>query len=86
MYCEKDDFIHLTENNENNANIYAEYIDSYGGEGKGSDYWSVYKFIKGEEEAIVKFSGYYQSYCGAEFEEWGFVKPEQVTITVFVPE
>ena len=60
-------------------------MDSYGGEGEGEDYWSVYKFTKdGKEYIYVKFHGWYQSYVGSEFDEWFFVKPKQVTVTQFV--
>lgn len=57
--------------------------DSYGGEGMGDQYWSVYSFTKDNETVYIKFDGWYQSYNGSEFTEWFFVKPEQKTITVF---
>lgn len=58
---------------------------SHGGEGEGEDYWSVYKFTEHDtkETVYVKFDGWYQSYNGSEFNEWYFVVPEQVLVTVF---
>lgn len=55
--------------------------DSYGGEGMGDDYWKVYCFTDGEGTVHVKFDGYYQSYNGAEYNEWFFVEPKEVTVT-----
>lgn len=49
--------------------------DNYGGEDCGTEYWSVYKFYKGNEVVYVKFNGWYQSYNGSEYEEWYFAKP-----------
>lgn len=59
------------------------FVDSFGGEGMGDDYWSVYSFFKGEEKVYVKFHGWYQSYNGAEYTDWFFVEPKQKTITVY---
>ena len=58
-------------------------VDSYGGEGMGEEYWSVYSFNNDDELVYVKFDGYYASYNGADFEEFFFVKPKQVTVTQF---
>lgn len=66
------------------ANIKVEYADSYGGEGMGDRYWTVYKFSQGENVEYLKFDGWYQSYNGAEFSEYFWVKPKQVTVTKFV--
>lgn len=60
-----------------------EFEDRYGGEGQGDEYWSVYKFSRGEEFVYVKFDGWYASYNGAEFSEWYFVEPQEKVITVF---
>lgn len=59
------------------------YEDSFGGEGQGDDFWSVYSFFNSEDKVYVKFSGWYQSYCGTEYTDWLFVEPKQKTITVF---
>ena len=64
-------------------NIQFQYEDSYGGEGQGDEYWSVYKFSLGEEVVYVKFDGWYASYNGSEFNEWFFVEPQEKVITVF---
>lgn len=57
--------------------------DNYGGEGMGDDYWSVYSFSKDDQKVYIKFDGYYQSYNGAEFDEFYQVEPKQVTVTQF---
>lgn len=60
-----------------------EFEDRYGGEGQGDEYWSVYKFSRGDEVVYVKFDGWYASYNGSEFNEWYFVEPQEKVITVF---
>lgn len=65
------------------AGIKAEHVDNHGGEGEGDDYWSVYKFTKGDDTVFVKFQGWYASYHGSDFNEWFFVEPKQKTITVY---
>jgi hypothetical protein len=60
-----------------------EHMDNHGGEGEGEDYWSVYKFTKGTAEVFVKFSGWYQSYIGSEFDEFFFVAPKEVMVTQY---
>lgn len=64
-------------------NIEYTYEDSYGGEGEGETYWSVYKFTKGIESVYVEFNGSYQSYDGSTFDEWYFVEPKVVLVTQF---
>ena len=58
--------------------------DSHGGEGQGEEYWSVYSFTKGAEKVFVKFDGSYQSYSGAEYDDFYFVEPQEKMITVYV--
>jgi hypothetical protein len=60
-----------------------EYVDSYGGEGLGEDFWSVYKFAKGVNSVLVKFDGSYQSYNGSEYDSWYFVEGREVQVTQF---
>ncbi len=60
-----------------------EHVDNYGGEGQGDHYWSVYKFSSSDESVYVKFEGFYASYVGADFNEWFFVQPKEVTVTKF---
>lgn len=62
----------------------AEAVDSYGGEGMGDKYWSVVRFTKNGESALVKFNGWYASYDGAEYEEWFFVKAHEVKVTKYL--
>ena len=57
------------------------HVDSFGGEGEGDSYWSIFKFTHKKEEVYVKFNGFYQSYNGAEFDGWYFVEPAEVTVT-----
>ncbi len=60
-------------------------VARYGGEGKGEDWWVVYRFV--DHNVYIKVNGYYQSYNGTEFYDgWDCcseVKPIQKTITVF---
>lgn len=62
-----------------------DYVKSFGGEGQGDNYWSVYRFTKKNtgEEVYIRFEGYYASYIGAEFREFLVVKPTVKTITVY---
>jgi hypothetical protein len=45
------------------------FEDSYGGEGCGDDFWTVYSFSDGKETVLIKFDGYYGSYSGSDFHE-----------------
>lgn len=60
------------------------FIEHYGGEDCGADYYSVYR-VSNEEghEAYVKFQGWYQSYVGSEYREWYFVEPVEKFVTVY---
>ncbi len=58
-------------------------VDRYGGEDCGSDYWAVYSFTRGDETAMIQFWGWYQSFEGAEYEDWKFVEPKEKTVTVY---
>jgi hypothetical protein len=60
------------------AGLIVEYVEQFGGEGHGDDYWSVYKFTKNDESCYVKFDGYYASYNGSDYDEWFFVEPKEV--------
>lgn len=62
-----------------------ELVESYGGEGDGSSYWTVYKFTDTEtnETAYIQFDGWYASYVGSEFEEWFYVEPKEVLVTQY---
>lgn len=54
---------------------------NFGGEGQGDTFYSIYKFTMNDGlEYFIKFSGWYASYNGAEFEEWFFVEPYEKTI------
>jgi hypothetical protein len=55
----------------------------YGGEDMGTDYWSVFKFTKGQEEIYVQFVGFYGSYDGAEYDHFLIVAPREVTETKY---
>lgn len=60
-----------------------DFVDNFGGEGQGNDYWSVYSFTDGDEVVYVQFDGWYASYEGSEYTEWFFVEPKQVTVIKF---
>jgi len=66
------------------SSIKHEHVDSFGGEGEGEMYWSVYKFTKGNDAVYVKFDGSYQSYNGSEYDEFYFVEPKEVTRIEYV--
>jgi hypothetical protein len=61
------------------------YVDHYGGEGQGDDYWSVVKFTDNSsgEEVLVRFNGWYLSYSGAEYTDFDFVTPKQKMVTFY---
>ena len=65
------------------AGITAECADSYGGEGQGENYWTIYEFSNGNESVYVQFDGWYASYNGSEFDEWFFVEPKEVKVVKF---
>jgi len=65
-------------------NIVWEEIEQYGGEDKGSVWYSVKYFP--DHDVYLKVDGWYSSYTGAEFNGWNDVyevKPIQKTITVY---
>jgi len=68
-----------------NMNVSFTCVDSYGGEGMGDEYWSVYKFTDNNtgEEVYVKFDGWYASYEGATYGNCFVVQPKEKTITVY---
>jgi len=59
--------------------IKANCVASYGGEDQGTTYYSVYKFTQGDISVYIKFSGWYASYNGAEYQGFSFVVPKEVT-------
>lgn len=61
---------------------FVECVDSYGGEGEGDDYYSVYRFF--EHDVFIKFQGWYQSFNGSEYDHMLEVRPKEVTITKYV--
>lgn len=67
----------------NKNNIQYQFVDNYGGEEQGRDYWSVYSFTDGDNVVYVKFEGWYASYNGSEYEDFYFVEPRQVQVTQF---
>lgn len=71
---------------ESELGLIVKFEDNHGGEGEGSQYWSVYSFTKDNQTVHVKFNGWYTSHYGSEFTEWFFVKPKKVTVTQFVQE
>lgn len=62
-------------------------VDSYGGEGEGSTYYSIYSFTNkmSEETLYVKFDGYYASYVGSEFHDWFYVEPKEEVVINYYP-
>jgi hypothetical protein len=58
-------------------------IDSYGGEGRGEEYWKVFSLTQGEIVRTFKLDGYYSSYTEGGYDEFYEVTPELKTITVW---
>ena len=61
-------------------------VDSYGGEGECSNFYSVILIRNPDdhdEQYYIKFQGWYASYDGAEYHNWSFVEPKQKTITIY---
>lgn len=58
-------------------------IARYGGEDQGSDYWTVWKFTEGSESVLFKFSGWYASHYGSEYEDYQEVQPKKKEVTVY---
>lgn len=77
MYEELDDDLFTSHS------IQTKIMQSHGGEGEGSDYYTVYSFTKDDETVYVKFQGWYASYYGADYDSWKFVEPKQKTTTVY---
>ena len=65
------------------ANIEFSCDDSFGGDGKGDDFWSVFKFTRNNEIGYLKFDGWYSSYSGANFRERFWVEPREVTVVQY---
>ena len=63
--------------------ITVQFVDCFGGEGMGDDYWSVYSFTDGDTVVYVQFDGWYASYNGSGHSEWFFVEPKEVVVTQF---
>lgn len=59
-------------------------VQSHGGEGEGSSYYTVYKFTKDDQEVFVKFDGWYASYDGSYYDKYFLVTPKQVTVTQYL--
>jgi hypothetical protein len=66
-----------------NKSVAFECVEQHGGEGEGEDFYTVYKFTKGDETVFVKFQGWYQSYNGSEMTGWAFVTPKTVEVVIY---
>lgn len=64
-----------------------EKIDSYGGEGKGDEYWMVLRLTQGDVVRTFKKEGYYASHYGHEWCDYGNdfseVSPVEKTVIVW---
>ena len=62
-----------------------EFVDRYGGEDCGSEYWTIYYFK--DHDVYLKVEGWYQSFRGVEYDSFGDcvieVKPKTKTVTVY---
>lgn len=61
-----------------------ENVAHHGGEDEGSEYWSVWKFTRGSESVLVRFNGYYQSFCDTEYLGYDFVVPTEVVVIQYL--
>ena len=61
-----------------------DFIDCYGGEEQGREYYSVIKFTAGEVSVLVRFDGSYASHYGTDYEDWRFVEAKKVEVTKYV--
>lgn len=61
-------------------------VDRFGGEGKGDDYWFVFKVTDADgNERLFRRNGWYASYDGGEYDgPTDEVKPQDKVITVWV--
>lgn len=66
------------------AGISFQFVDRYGGEDQGSDYWSVYSFSDGMQVVFIKFDGWYVSFDGSTYDNFYEVEAVEKMITVFV--
>ena len=64
-------------------NLKVEFVDNFGGEGCGDQYWSVYSFTDSLNVVYVQFDGWYASYVGSEYNEWFFVEPKKEVVVNF---
>lgn len=62
----------------------ATFKESYGGEGKGSTYYSVIEFSDGDQVVNIRFDGNYQSHYGVDYESWTQVFPKDCAYSVWV--
>lgn len=59
----------------------AHFVEAYGGEGQGEQYWFVFKLVTDPQERYFKADGYYASYDGGYYDDLYEVFPKQVTVT-----
>ena len=61
-------------------------VDSYGGEGRGDEYWTVIKFVKNDDDKSfmnIRFNGWYASYVGAEYIDFDIVEEKEIMTTIW---
>jgi hypothetical protein len=61
-----------------------QYVEDYGGEGQGDDYWVVFSLDDGTTKRFFRMDGWYQSHAGGEFDgDLREVSPKAKVITVW---
>lgn len=61
-----------------------QYVEHYGGEDEGRDYWTIWRFnhVNGDS-ILIRVNGWYASYEGAEYNNYEEVVPVSKTVTVY---
>ena len=82
MGCYREDDIQYSNYENDNYKVVSE-IDSYGGEGQGTERWNISRILdkKTGEVFFIRFDGYYTSWDGTDWsDDWNIVEPKEVKV------
>ena len=83
MDCYSVDVIQYSDYENDNYKVVSE-IDSYGGEGQGTERWNISRILdkKTNEVFFIRFDGYYESWNGTDWSgnDWNIVEPKEVKV------